>query len=883
MNKVRWQRMQELFHEATDLPSFEQPAFLKAACGDDEDLIGEVLAMLEQDARGRSLLDRNLADVAHDSLDDSHSSSLPVKEFGPYQVLRLLGEGGMGVVYLAKRPDLGNHVAIKVLRDAWLSPARRERFASEQRTLAQLHHALIAQLYDADTLPDGTPWFVMEHVEGVPLTEYCRQHNCSISERLKLFRSVCEAVQYAHGQAVIHRDLKPSNMLVKNDATVRLLDFGIAKQLESLDVPVEQTMTGLRLMTPAYAAPEQVRGEPVGIQTDVYSLGVILYELLTGQLPFDLSNLTPAEAATVITEEEPGKPSARAENGNAYGSSLSKTAWADLDVLCLTAMHKDPLRRYRSVEALIRDLDHYRDAEPLDARPDTLRYRTRKFIARNRRPVSAAALAATIFLALIVFYSVRLAKARNAELSEAARTQRIQRFMLNLFQGGDEIAGPADNLRVLTLLDRGLQEARSLDNEPAVQADLFEALGGIYQKLGKFDQADSLLGSALDQRRRLFGSDSTEVARSLVEVGLLRVDEAKLDEAVRLVRQGLEIYRPKLPADNPRVLWATTALGRVLEERGSYDAAIKVLDETVKLQSKSGANSPELAASMLELANSHFYAGHFELADALDWKLLDLHRQLNGDRHPLVSEDLINLGAIQLDRGHYREAEKFDRQALDIVQEFYGKDHPKTAAAMTLLARSLVYQKRFDEATALLQPALAIRERVYGTVHPSVASTLNELGNTASIQGRYDAAAQYFTRMIEIYRSVYGENHYLLSTAQSNLATVYLYQKDCPRAEKLFREAIDRYTRALSPEHSSTGIARTKLGRALLCQHRYAEAEVESRAGYEILAKQMSPGVSWLVSARKDLAAEYDALKRPDEASHFRAELADSTKKSNSP
>jgi serine/threonine-protein kinase len=257
IDSARWQRMQSLFNDALDLPPSEHESFLRAACGDDLELCQAVLEMLEQDSKGSSLLDRALADVAHTTL--TADTTLPAREFGPYQLLRVIGEGGMGVVYLAKRTDLGNQVAIKLLRDAWLSPARRERFASEQRTLAQLKHPSIAQLYDADTLPDGTPWFVMEHVQGLPLTDHCRQNSCSINERLRLFRAVCDAVQYAHGQAVIHRDLKPSNIMVKDDGTVRLLDFGIAKQMEALDAPIEQTMTGLRLMTPAYAAPEQIR------------------------------------------------------------------------------------------------------------------------------------------------------------------------------------------------------------------------------------------------------------------------------------------------------------------------------------------------------------------------------------------------------------------------------------------------------------------------------------------------------------------------------------------------------------------------------------------------------------------------------------------------
>src|SRR5712692_8333254 len=266
MDGARWQKIQFLFHEVADLPTDEQRVCLKSRCGADVILIGEVMALLQEDAAGASLLDRNVAQVAHEILQDDDETSLPLKEFGPYRLKKVLGHRGMGVVYLAEREDLENQVAIKILRDAWLSPARRERFAVEQRTLAQLNHPFITRLYDADTTPDGTPFFVMEYVEGVPLVEYCNALSCSIDERLNLFRAVCEAVVYAHQHAVIHRDLKSSNILVKTDGTVRLLAFGIAKHLENLGEAVDQTMTGLRLMTPAYAAPEQMRGEQIGIQ-----------------------------------------------------------------------------------------------------------------------------------------------------------------------------------------------------------------------------------------------------------------------------------------------------------------------------------------------------------------------------------------------------------------------------------------------------------------------------------------------------------------------------------------------------------------------------------------------------------------------------------------
>jgi serine/threonine-protein kinase len=880
MDGTRWERMQALFHEAADLPEPERRSFLKAVCGEDEGLMADVLAMLQEDACTTSLLNQDVAQVAHQVLIDAPPPAVPHKEFGPYRIKEMLGEGGMGVVYLAEREDLGSLVAIKLLRDAWLSPARRERFASEQRTLAQLNHPSIARLYDADTLADGTPWFVMEYVEGVPLTEFCQQRQCSIRERLELFRLVCEAVQYAHRHAVIHRDLKPSNIFVKLDGTVRLLDFGIAKQLESLDVPVDQTQTGLRLLTPAYAAPEQIRGERVGIHTDVYSLGVILYELLAGRLPFDLSNRTPHQIEAIIVEQDPEKPSvvARQQAGSPV-LGASRTARADLDVLCLTAMHKDVHRRYQTVEALIRDIDHYLKSEPLEARPDSVRYRVGKFVTRNWRPVSAAAAVLVAVIGLVVFYTARLTQARNTALAEAARTQRIQRFMLNLFQGGDEAVGPAENLRVITLVDQGVQEARSLDSEPAVQAQLYETLGDIYQKLGKLEQANALFHSALEKRKALFGTDHAEVGDTLVALGLLRTDQAQMEEGERLAREGLEMNRRNLPPNHPAVAKATTALGQVLEARGKYDEAIKVLEEAVRLHSVAGEADPDLAVAMSELANTHFYAGHFDVCESLNRRILAMNRQLFGDRHPHVADDLINLGAVQFERGRYAEAEQFYRQGLDIIRSWYGKEHHKTASAMTMLGRALVSQEKLDEGSAVMQEAFSIQERVYGKVHPRVASALNELGRVAQQQGRLDDAQKYFNRMADIYKTVYNDKHYYIGIALSNLAGVHVDRKEYVRAEQLYRDVLRRYGETLSPGHQLVGIAKVRLGRALLRQQRYPEAETDILAGYEILMKQSSPPARWLQFAQEDLVKLYEALNQPDKAAKFRWELSSTAAK----
>jgi serine/threonine-protein kinase len=834
MDAARWERLQALFHDAVDRPPAERAAFLDAECGDDPQLAAEVLAAIAEDEHGGSLLDRGVEYAAGQVVSGDLGR---LREIGPYRLVRTLGEGGMGVVFLAERTDLGTSAAVKILRDAWLSPARRQRFAAEQRTLARLNHKFIARLFDAGTLSDGTPWIVMEFVEGAPITEHVRTRPFSTEGRLKLFLDVCEAVQYAHRHLIVHRDLKPSNVLVTADDVVKLVDFGIAKDMGDPRT-AEGGQTIARLMTPAYAAPEQARGEPAGVQADVYSLGVMLYELVTGALPVDTN--------------------ARTATGD-----------ADLDVLCLTAMHADVSRRYASVEALARDVAHYLASQPLEARPDSLRYRAGKFVRRRWRPLVAAATVLLAVAGLVAFYTLRLTDARNAAVAEALRTQRIQSMMLALFNGGDAAAGPAEDLRVLTLVDRGLREAQGLTGEPRVQADMYATLGGIYQKLGNLPQAELLLTQALDARRALSGPASDDVASSLVSMARLRVAQARFDEAERLVREALDISRARAAADAPALADTTTALGEVLVEKGDYPAAIGVL-EAVAARRPAGGDTAEHAATLRQLVNAYFYAGRMDDAERVGHTVLDVTRRVHGARHPLVADDLVNLGAVNHERGRYKEAEALYREALAITEGWYGKDHTRTASNLTMLGRSISFQKRFDEAELLLQRARAIQERVFGPTHPAVASALNDLGNIAVQSGRLDDAAAAFTRMVDIYRAVYPGKHYLIGIALSNLGGVYLARTDYARAQALYREAIAMFADTQSPTHLNVGIARLKLGRTLLRDGRQAEAEKELLAGMEIVQAQSSPSVSWLVAGRGDLAALYDATHQPEKAARYR-------------
>ncbi|HMA19791.1 MAG TPA: serine/threonine-protein kinase, partial [Gemmatimonadaceae bacterium] len=678
-------------------------------------------------------------------------------------------------------------------------------------------------------------------------------------ERLRLFKEICEAVAYAHSNLVVHRDLKPSNILVKSDGTVKLLDFGISKQLDALDSPAEQTRTAARMMTPAYASPEQIRGDPVGTHTDVYSLGVILYELIVGRLPFDLANRAPGEAEKIILEREAERPSAAAKrmtlvSAGPHLHGINKGQWADLDVLMLRAIHKDVERRYRTVWALVRDVDHFLRNEPLEARGDSARYRIGKFVTRHRRSITLSAFAAVVVVSLVVFYTIRLRSARNVAVAETARAERIQGFTINLLQGGDEDVGPSDSLRVVTLVDRGVQEAQTLEGEPATQAQLYETLGGLYQKLGKFPRADTLLRKSLDQRRRLFGNEHPDVAQSLVALGMLRDAQAEYDTAAVLVTQGLTMMKRTLPADAPAIRKATASLGRVLDDKGDYDKAIPVLEEAVRLESAQGKPTQDLSVAMSELANVHFYAGHYAKSDTLNMQVLAIDHRLYGNVHPHIADDLMNLGATAMENQNFAESERYNREALVITRAWYGNAHPETASNLTLLGRALVSEKKFDEATTVLREALQIQEGVYGKVHPRVASALNELGRVAQQKGDLDEAERDFVRLVDIYRKVYNDKHYTIGIALSNLAGVYRDRKRFADAERLFNDALRRYAAELPPDHQLVGIARVRLGEVLIDEHRYADARRELTEGQRILSKQSSPPPLWMERAKKGLA-----------------------------
>ena len=831
MDADRWHRMQEIFQAALDVPDAARAAFVAGACVADEEMARSVRAMLDADAGG-AFLDADVASVARDVLDVGGEGELAVTRIGPYRIKSILGEGGSGVVYLAVRDDIGHDVAIKVLRDAWVSSHRRHRFLTEQRTLAKLSHPAIARILDAGILDGGTPWFALELIDGLRLDEYCRQHVTDLPTLIRLLRTICDAVQHAHERLVVHRDLKPSNILVTAAGQPKLLDFGIARRLEELAGAAGHTGP-LRVLTPGYASPEELRGEPPGVRGDVYSLGKILGERLT--------ELVAARGG-------------QSTWASRWGGGFERSATRDLRLICETASHTDPEGRYPTVDALARDLDAVLAGRPIDARPATYRYRARKFIGRNRGRIAAVALVLLVIGGLTAAYTRRLAAAQTATAVQAARSERLLRFVLGLFDGGDRGGAPAADLRVVSLLERGVREARSLDDDPRAQAEMFLTLGRVYQELGDLERADDLLTDALDYRLARPDDQPAEVVMSLVAMSELRLDQARLDAAQQLAENALERAGRTLTPTDPARVSALIAVGRVQREKGDYEAATVTLRDALGNLDTASTTELPLADALNALSETRFYVGDLDGAETFSRQALEMRRQLRGADHPDVADALLTLSAIATARGQHQEAERLTREALEHFVSWFGEDHPESASAMTTLGQSLAAQKRFDEGMTLLQKALDVQVRTFGQQHPRTAYVHNALGLMAFQANDFARAASAFERAVEGYGASAG-THFQEGVSLANLGSVYLAQGDHARAERMFRRSLEIYAEVLPPDHVNVGIAKAKLGRTLLRQQRGGEAEPLLQQAEELLSRQPGPESTWLKSAREDLAS----------------------------
>ena len=840
----RWRLVSAILDEALESSAADREAVLKRWCGEDRGLRADVERLLGADARPDDVLDepaRLLSGALQDAgfADDTIEETPAGTTIGAYKVVREIGRGGMGVVFLADRADgaFNHRVALKVVHAGAASDAERQRFLRERQILATLDHPFIARLFDGGVTPDGRPYFAMEYVEGESLTTFCKEQRLGLEARLRLFLDVCRAVEAAHAHLIVHRDLKPSNILVSLDGRVKLLDFGIARPLgEGL---MGATLTAAHAMTPEYAAPEQIQQASITVATDVYGLGVVLYELLAGRRPFAASTLFELSAA--VLQQTPSRPSASLESDAVTGwpagmtiSRLRRRFRGDLDTIVLTALRKEPERRYQSVEALRRDIERHLRHEPVMARPDSTAYRAVKFMRRHAVAVTAAVV---VMLALVAGLIGTMWQAAIAS-QQARRAEAAKAFMAGVFQLSDPSEALGETIKAREILDLA---ARRIDSEfaetPEIQGDMFTLMGRIYTSLGLYPQAARLLERALEIRRRIYPADHMEIGDSLDAMGVLQTREGRYIEAEVSLQAAVDIVSRTAGENSAEVASSLSHLSEVQVERASYVEAAATAERALEIRRRLfGGREARVAETLAILASATRGRGDFERALALDREALDIRHEQFGEQHPDVVKSLSSLGTTSMGRERYVEAENFYRQALAVARRTLGPNHPDTLEIVGRLGTALSAQGRFAAGEVLLREALEARQLRVGEHHPSLITNLNALASTLRQVGEREEAARLYRTAVAIAEQRLGAEHLEVARNLADLGTLLNEEGHASEAEVLLRRAVAIFTTVLGARHVTTAEAMTSLGECLLSLGRSSEAAELLEQSHDVLS-----------------------------------------------
>jgi tetratricopeptide (TPR) repeat protein len=744
---------------------------------------------------------------------------------GPYRIVRVLGQGGMGLVYEAEQLEpFRRMVALKVIRHGMDTREVLARFESERQSIAVMDHPNIAKALDAGTTDSGLPYFVMELVQGQPITEYCDTQRLDVHHRLELFVAVCQGVQHAHQKGVIHRDLKPSNILVRvtdGKPVPTIIDFGIAKAVERrLSESAFTTELGVMVGTPAYMSPEQAdaSGLDIDTRTDIYSLGMVLYELVTGVLPFELRRVASlaADTATPVAHQRQTTP-----------VGLRRELRGDLDWIVLKAIDRDRSRRYETANALGLDLQRHLDDKPVVARPPTALYTAGKFVRRHRVGVSVLATAAAALAVLVT----GVARERNRAELAGAKAQAISTFLEDMLKSADPWQGGARQTTVVEALRAGVAKVNEdAIPDPLVAASIRRTIGTVYLGLGRAADADTLLRTALAERIARTGPSSEATAESYADLGWL------------------------------------------YSEQGKFDSAGPAYERALAIRRRLRGGDTLVAASLLSLSGLALARGEWARADSVAREALKIFRAAHGDRHPSLAAAMSDIVSAQLSSGRWKEAEASAREALDLLRRLGRERSPPAVAIMNDLALSLNYQGRLAEAGTVMHEVVALDSALFGPAHPELASHLENLGHVYFTSGFQDSNIAVLKQALAIRRAMLADDNPAIGRSLFNLAATEYARGNYAAAEPLYEEALVRLRRALAAEHTDVVWATASLGRnqALLGRRTEGERNLRWALGVTDPDGRMSPEdyariapalVTLLLTERRYADAEPIALR----------------------
>jgi eukaryotic-like serine/threonine-protein kinase len=894
--RARWQQIQTLFEQLADVDHAQRAAYLDKSCGNDVDLRQSVESLLDLDQSRKDPILHAIGAAAESLLED-HRDRLIGTRIGPYRVVSILGHGGMSVVYRGERDDsqYQQTVAIKVLQHATLHPRLRSRLHSERHILATLDHPCIARLIDSGDLEDGTPYLVMEHVDGEAIDQFCDGRTLFIRERLELFVEVCAAVQYAHRNLVVHRDIKASNIFVTEERTPKLLDFGIAKLLapESLSHTLPVTRLQERILTPENAAPEQVLGRPITTATDIYALGVLLYQLLTGRSPYRLVSYSQLQLERAICMDDPTRLSQtvvaklkgesdadRSRISDRRGLSpqrLQARLAGDLDAIVAMAMRKEPERRYPSVEALADDVQRHLQGQPVRARSGDWRYNSIKFLRRN---VFAAVVAATVFIGLILVAGVtlwenhRLSLARDATVQERDRAQKVSAFLVEVFAHADPFKAQGNETSAKDLLDSGAAEIRNNSSlQPEVRAQMLQSIGLAYRHQQHSESAIPLFEEVVAIRRDERPFDKQSVAIALGDLSQALMDEGRYVAAEQDIREGLQMLQAGDAAPTIVTADLLSQYGRFyLTSKSDYGAASDMFKQALAIyRNASGDQNLAIANTLSEIASAATWSGKYEDAEDYQTKALNIFRATTSSKFPDHNVALATLGLIQIKLGKYAEAEQSLTEALKVESTVFGTDNLRSAVIESDLAELYEREGDIDRALHAAKEALRIgtlrqeKNATTGYYYDGLANLYLKAGNLPEAEANIRAA-------LAVYAAVLPARHLYVATGEQLLGEVHLRRHALAEAERELRVALELET---SLKAADWQIARTNasLGWLAIQKNNAAEGEpllVDAQA--KLLAR-LGPKNSETALATTRLAQYFHDHHRDAEAAKLQQEL----------